>query len=270
MAFPSGVPRFALPTGIWLAAVPPSSEIVDIEIWWKSTSSTGFSWLTTMQQSGRLGGPAYSFVHDLPLTTESHTYKARSVANGKGPSTFTAEVTRRPVPLPQLAFGQQTPSEPVLGEELRVRVQGRAFHSNIYSTLIEYDETKLTLRTPTTGTIVCGASAALPNGARLSRVEARMYRPTPLAGLAGTIFVSANVVDQDGEYSAFGGILTGAGTTWATHTDLTLNGRKIADTETVSITATIGNTTSLTNADPKLAWVDLYYTSTSYKAVRGG
>lgn len=127
MAFPSGVPRYAQPTGIWLAAVPPSSETVDIELWWKTTGSTSFSWLATMQQSGRLGGPGYSFVHDLPLTTESHTYKARSVANGKLPSTFTAEVTRRPVPLPQMAFGQQTPVEPVLGVQLPIVVAGAEF-----------------------------------------------------------------------------------------------------------------------------------------------
>jgi len=266
MAFPSGVTKPYRPSGVRLQVVPPSSEIVDVEIHARTVGTTEAAvWIETIGAQQH-----YAFQEGLPMSTVQRAYSARCVATGKIPSTFTAEIICSPAELPFIGIGQGAAVETVLGEQLRIRLQGRDFHSNAHSTMIEYEETRLTLQSPTTGFIVTGSAVAIAPGSRLDRIEARMLRPTPVGGLVGFIQVFGNIVDQDGAYVDFGGALSGAGTTWATHTDMTLQGRKIADNETLSLTATIGLTTSLTNADPKLAWVDIYYTSTSYKSVRGG
>ena len=265
MAFPSNAQKFAQPYGVRLSAVPPSSEIVEIEIWAKQHGSTNAStWLGTVGAQQH-----YAFQHDLPFTTQAWDYKARSVAAGKEASTFTRELVVRPAPLPYIGIGQGAAIDPVLGEKLRVRIQGRAFAPNSHTTLIQYEETRLKLGANTTTFVVCGAAVPLPPRAIIDRYEARLFRQTSGVGLTGAVSVSGNVVDKNGSYVTFGGILSASASTWQTLTDTTLRGTRISTEQTLSLTASIGASTRAVTT-PMLGWVDVYYSADEYAAVRGG
>lgn len=259
MAFPATVWKpIALPTGIWLGVVPPSSEVVDIELSWRTTGSTSFDYLETL--SGQTAQGRYSYIHGLPLSTQRYYYRARSIANGKTPSTY-LEVSARPVELPMLPYGPQTANENVLGEELRVRVTGLDMRPLLHNTVGEYVDSALTMNAA--GDQNFGCSVKIPVGARMVRFVAR---GRGYASSTGHVDVQVKITDNDGGYFVAGGVISLATTSYVTSTGLSTPSDPISVDKTVTVTARV--VASGIGNQPRLAWADIYYVANSYMQVR--
>lgn len=110
MGLPPGITPGIVTTrdGIPLHIVPSSDPSVSVEVWRKTTTASTYA-LVKMQTAQLVNNTPFDYFDALPLSTFSYSYKARSVANGKTPSTFTAAVTGKPIrytamELPTLAY----------------------------------------------------------------------------------------------------------------------------------------------------------------------
>lgn len=259
MAFPATVWKpFSLPTGVWLGVVPPSSEVVDIELSWRTTGSTSFDYLETL--SGQTAQGRYSYTHYLPLSTQRYYYRARSIANGKTPSTY-LEVSATPAQLPMLPHGAQTANEPVLGREFRVRVTGLDCRPFTHTALALYTNSFLTLSSGPAN-LRFGCSVSIPTGSKMVRAISRGRMSSP--GVGSSIVTRVGITDTNGGYFAFGGSMVQSSTSFTNSSDPSPVTDTISTDQSVAVRVDLIST----GAIPEFAWVDIYYTVDSYAQLR--
>ena len=199
MALPVLSPNALTParTGIPLAIVPSSDPTCDVELWRLTTQSgSTYAWLARLKANA-IGGRPYAYPDPLPLDNYTYAYKARSIAVGRWPSTFSAAVSSKPAalganPVPALSLNARGLGTNTLFLSTAAKVKygtGKAAATAAkyvwlhHTTVVPSDNTQA--YTLSAGDIRPGAILApnilygnltLPPGATVTGFKARLYR----------------------------------------------------------------------------------------------
>ncbi len=265
MAVPVLAPNALTPTrsGIPLMIIPSSDPTCDVEIWRKTTQTgSTFARLVGLKAHA-IGGRPYAYTDTLPVDNNTYSYKARSVAVGRWPSTYTATVSSKPIALGASPVQPLSLNARGLGTNtlfLSTQSKVKFGTAKVAATAAKYvwiphsqmipafssQSYQLTATDMRPGSTINGqtfyGTAVLPPGATVTGFKARLFRGTANSTATATL----NRVSGDTQQGV-GSVVTHVTTTWAELSSTAISNALVGDQRYV-VTVTLGAATTKSNA----------------------
>lgn len=188
-----------LKVGILLGVSPSSDPTFDVEIV-RATSSGTYS--TVARLTNLSGGVPATYEDLLPFTTQTFSYKARAVKAGWLAGDYTAAVSARPTPMPEIL----PKITPVTGQQLGAPLfistgappqYGKANSQQYYDASLDvypfeftstanavtYSANEQRLYNQTTAARTYRWKSVIPNGSSVGQIDLRYQRPSTKGSL---------------------------------------------------------------------------------------